>query len=70
LPEYDDLSSKQDALEEFWPVLFEAMLEGWVTDEASWQENRTLEMFLEWLEVQTISLVQDLHLDEPLEYLE
>ena len=56
--------------EEFWPVLFEAMLEGWVTDEACWPENRTSEMFWEWFEVQMISLVQDLHLDETLEYIE
>ena len=35
LPEYEDSSSQQDVLEEFWPVLFEAILEGWVTDEFS-----------------------------------
>ncbi len=70
LPEYEDPPAEREVLEEFWPVLFEAMLEGWVTDEACWPENRTFEMFWEWFEVQMISLVQDLHLDEPLEYIE
>ena len=70
LPEYGDPPAEREVLEEFWPVLFEAMLEEWVTDEACWPENRTFEMFREWFEVQMISLVQDLHLDEPLEYIE
>ena len=70
LPEYEDPTSQQEVLEEFWPVLFEAMLEGWVTDESLWPKTRTLEMFREWFEVQMSSLVQDLDLDEPFEYLE
>lgn len=70
LPEYEDPTSQQDVLEEFWPVLFEAMLEGWVTDESHWPKNRTSEMFREWFEVQMSSIVQDVHLDEPLEYFE
>jgi hypothetical protein len=47
LPEYEDASSQQELLKEFWPGLFEAMLEGWVTDEACWPRNRTFEMFQE-----------------------
>ena len=46
------------------------MLEGWVTDEASWPKIRTLEMFGEWFEVQMSSIVEDLYLGEALEYLE
>ena len=57
-------------LDEFWPDLFEAMLEGWVTDEALWPKKRTLEMFQEWFEVQMRSIVQDLYLYEPLGYIE
>ena len=67
LPEYEDPTSQQEVLEEFWPILFEAMLEGWVTDEALWPQNRTLGMFQEWFEIQMCSLVQDLDGDEPLE---
>ena len=70
LPEYEDCSSQREVLEEFWPVLFEAMLEGWVTDEACWPNNRTFEMFCEWFEVQMSSIVEDLFLGESLEYLE
>ena len=70
LPEYEDRSSQQEVLEEFWPLLFEAMLEGWVTDESLWPKNRTLEMFREWFEVQMSSLVQDLHRGETLDYIE
>jgi len=33
-PEYEDPASQQELLEEFWLILFEAMLEGWVRDEA------------------------------------
>ena len=56
-------------LEAFWPDLFKAMLEGWVTDEACWPKNRTFEMCCEWFEVQMSSIVQDLDLDEPLEHI-
>ena len=48
---------------------FEAMLEGWVTDEAYWPKDRTFEMFCEWFEVQMSSIVQDLYLDEPLAFI-
>jgi len=70
LPEYEDPSSQHEVLEEFWPVLFEAMLEGWVTDESHWPKNRTLQMFQEWFEVQMSSIVEDLYLGEALEYLQ
>ena len=46
------------------------MLEGWVTDDASWPKNRTLEMFKEWFEALMGSIVEDLYLGEALEYLE
>ncbi len=47
--------------------MFEAMLEGWVRDEAFWPKDRTLGMFEEWFEIQMCSIVQDLDIDEPLE---
>ncbi len=40
----------------YWPALFEAMLEGWVTVESMWPKARTFEMFNEWFEVQTYRL--------------
>ncbi len=70
LPEYEDPATQQEALEEFWPGLFEALLGAWVTDEAYWPKNRTLEMFCECFGIQMSSIVQDLYLDERLEHIE
>ncbi len=67
LPEYEDPASQQEVLEEFWPALFEAMLEGWVRDEALWLKDRTLGMFQGWFEIQMCSIGQDLDMVEPLE---
>ena len=67
IPEYDDSSSRQAVLKRSWPFLFEAMLEGWVTDEEYWPESRTLDMFLEWFEIQMVAAVQDLASDTPVE---
>ena len=67
LPEYEDPKSQQEVLEKFWAALFDAMLEGWVRDEAFWPEDRTLGMFQEWFEILMCSIVQDLDMDEPLE---
>ena len=63
LPEYEAPSSQKEVLEEFGPVLFEAMLEGRVTDEACWPKNRTPGMFWDWFEVQMSSVMQDLQLN-------
>ncbi len=69
LPEYEDPTSQQEVLEEFWPALFEAMLGGWVTDEAFWPKKRTPRMFQEWFEIQMSSMVQDLDGYTPLELI-
>ncbi len=67
IPGYEDSTSRKAVLKRSWPFLFEAMLEGWVTDEEYWPENRTLDMFLEWFEIQMVAAVQDLASDTPLE---
>ena len=69
LPEYVDPESRRQVLDEFWPELFDAMLEGWLREESLWPTGRTRAMFDEWFEIQMCSLVQDLCLDEPLELL-
>ncbi len=69
LPEYEDPTAQQEVLAESWPALFEAMLEGWVTDEAFWPKDRTLGMFHEGFEIQMCSIVQDLDSDTPLELI-
>ena len=70
LPEYEDSRSQREVLEEFWPRLFEALLEGWITDEGYRPKYRTFEMFHEWFEVHMSSIVGDPFLDEPLEYID
>ena len=70
LPEWEDPSAQQEVLEEFWPSLFEAVLGGWLTNEDLWPKDRTLEMFREWFDVEMSSVVEDLHMDEPLGHIE
>ena len=70
LPGYDDSDSQQEILEDYWRALFEAMLEGWVTEESMWPKRRSFKMFREWFEITMTSMVLDLDLDEPLGYNE
>ncbi len=70
VPDWEDPEEEREVLKEFWPALFEAMLNGWVTDEGLWPKGQTLEMFHEWFEVQTYAAVEDLYLDEAINYVE
>ncbi len=67
LPTYDDPTSQNEVLEDFWPAVFEAMLDRWVTDETLWPKDRTFQMFRTWFEIQIGSAVEDHYVDEPLE---
>ena len=66
LPDYEDAESEREVLEDFWPELFAAMLNCWLTDEQQWPKDRTREMFQEWFDVQMCSGVEDLNRDEEL----
>ena len=66
LPEYGDADSEREILDDFWPDLFAAMLNYWLTDEQQWPKNRTHQMFGEWFDLQMCPVVEDLHLDEEL----
>jgi hypothetical protein len=68
LPGYENDEEQQDVLQEFWPVLFEAMLDGWLRDPGRWPQDRTFKMFEEWFDVQMLSTVRDAYLDEAIEY--
>lgn len=70
LPGWEDPEEERLVLEEFWPALFEAMLGAWVADERLWPKGRSMEMFREWFEVRTFEMVQDICLDEVIDYLE
>ena len=69
VPGWEDPEEEQHILREFWHALFEAMLGAWVTDETLWPEKRSLKMFREWFEIRTHSMVQDIYMDEAIEYV-
>ncbi len=66
LPDYEDAESAREVLDDFWPDLFAAMLNCWLTDEPQWPQDRTQEMFREWFDVQLYPSVENLHVDEEL----
>ena len=51
LPEYGDADSKREVLDDFWPDLFAAMLNCWLTDEQQWPKDRTYQMFAAWFDI-------------------
>ena len=69
VPSWDDDAGREAVLEDGWSILFELMLECWVTDETYWPEPRTREMFDEWFEHTVSESVEDLVPDEPIKDL-
>ena len=65
ISEDEEAEGPMDLLGQWWTNVFEAMLEGWLTDRAMWPQNRTFAMFEEWFEVEACESVHDL-VDEPL----
>ena len=49
-----------EILETVYDSIFENELWGWHTDPAGWPQNRTLEMFRAWFDVELHSMVEDL----------
>lgn len=70
LPAWEDDDEEREVVREFWPALFEEMLEGWVLDESMWPTKRTYEMFQEWFDVETHSMLVDICQDDAIGYLE
>ena len=60
VPEIEFDSDQHQVLEWCFELLFEEQLDGWHTEPKDWPQNRNLEMFLEWFEVEFHSLVFDL----------
>ena len=65
IPQFNDGLDSMKWIEKRWSVLFEHMLLEWIVDETMWPENRTLEMFREWFDVEIHTMAWDLS-DEPL----
>ena len=69
VPDWEEAGEEREILREFWPALFEAMLNGWVTDPELWPSGRTQKMFEHWFEIDTYSMVEDIYMDEAIEYV-
>lgn len=55
-----DENEETAPLKHYFKRIFEAELTAWWTDEADWPKERTLEMFLQWFDVERESVVTDL----------
>jgi hypothetical protein len=60
LPPYSDEEEARDLLERAFREIFERELFAWCEDESTWPAPRTLAMFLEWFDVELVSVVEDL----------
>jgi hypothetical protein len=56
----------EELIAEYWQDVFEEQLWAWMTDELTWPQDRTREMFDVWFDVQLGADVVDLLPDEPL----
>ena len=65
IPQYSDNSDSVKWIEKRWSSLFEHMLMGWIEDEHVWPQDRSLDMFREWFDIEIHSMAWDLS-DEPL----
>jgi len=67
----EELNTEEDFkewLSENYTEIFEEVLLGWITDESLWPQQRTFELFNEWVLVSWQSMVVDLNPDVSLEY--
>jgi len=65
LPVFENDTEKETLLVQYYDLLFEEELAGWWTAKGDWPENRSLEVFNSWFEVDCHSVVVDLE-DAPL----
>src|SRR5262245_6119163 len=67
IPEYEFDEDQEEILKWCFEDVFAEELYSWSTDEADWPQQRTLEMFMDWFELEFHSIVHDLD-DAPLEH--
>jgi len=70
IPICDDEEQATQFIADIFGGLFTNELASWNTDETSWPEHRTLEMFFEWFDLEFHSLVFDLVPEEDEESVE
>jgi len=63
IPQFNDNTDSAKWVETRWEFLFEHMLLGWVEDESLWPQNRTLDMFKEWFDIEVHTMAWDLSTD-------
>lgn len=63
IPQFNDNTDSEKWVETRWEFLFEHMLLGWVEDESLWPQNRTLDMFKEWFDIEVHTMAWDLSTD-------
>ena len=59
LPYWESEEELGIVLNHCWSMLFETMLNGWVTEPDLWPQNRTRKMFEEWFTIETYAIVED-----------
>ena len=60
IPQFNDNSDSEKWVVKRWSFLFEHMLMGWIDDEAMWPQDRTLNMFREWFDIEIHTMAWDL----------
>jgi len=59
LPIFEDEEETEDYLNQIYQAIFEDELASWDEDETTWPEDRSLEVFLEWFDIELHSVVKD-----------
>jgi hypothetical protein len=65
IPECDSEEDIHEVLRELCEEIFVEQLAGWLTDEATWPQDRSFDVFCRWFDWQHHSMLIDL-CDEPL----
>ena len=60
VPSFESDDEAWEILETAYALIFENELWGWHTEPADWPQNRTIEMFRAWFDVELHSIVEDL----------
>lgn len=64
IPQLDDDDEEVAFVYDLWEDLFEGELAAWSGDEGLWPKNRTVEIFVQWFDVEIHSTVVDVADDE------
>ena len=64
IPTYETDEEALELLKDGYEAIFEAELDSWCTDPATWPSPRTFAMFQEWFEIRFFPLIEDLCEDD------